>query len=347
MIFTIQKLRAFLGKYFFHLGLAYSESEIQLARGYYVDKGSGERKYHSFYIRKTDFKLSNDEIADIFINRMTSFIQATVEYQFRLLLEEGFGMRINDLVNLNSSSSTISFTWTNLSMVINFSTHNQITAKVQFANIKKLKAKLIPSIEKLKMSPILFSPKKREHPSFDIFNLMENIVNEFLEEQQEIKDVVYIPAGRAGLIEGFYSVESAFFALAPTGFIKGISIPPMPPTASEYYNMLLKLTGQKNGMTKICSEISSNLLNGEIILEKEEKQYGIFKIVYRFSKKQERGSIDVIHAGSMVKEIAGLYLAIQEFVKPGTYLIIEEPESHLHPGAQRKISQILMETSCK
>ena len=41
----------------------------------------------------------------------------------------------------------------------------------------------------------------------------------------------------------------------------------------------------------------------------------------------------------MVSELAPLVLFLHGFVRPGDLLIIEEPESHLHPGAQAQIAQ--------
>ena len=43
----------------------------------------------------------------------------------------------------------------------------------------------------------------------------------------------------------------------------------------------------------------------------------------------------------MVSELAPLVLFLRGIVEPGDLIIIEEPESHLHPGAQAKIAQTL------
>ena len=45
----------------------------------------------------------------------------------------------------------------------------------------------------------------------------------------------------------------------------------------------------------------------------------------------------------MIKELGPLYLIIREALQKGDIFIVEEPESHLHPSAQRDFMEIIVE----
>ena len=51
--------------------------------------------------------------------------------------------------------------------------------------------------------------------------------------------------------------------------------------------------------------------------------------------------LPLMHASSMVSELAPVVLYLRHLVRPGNVLIIEEPESHLHPAAQVEFTRQL------
>ena len=54
-----------------------------------------------------------------------------------------------------------------------------------------------------------------------------------------------------------------------------------------------------------------------------------------------KDDLPLMNASSMVSEIAPLVLYLRHIVQPGNVLIIEEPESHMHPAMQVKLTQQL------
>lgn len=117
-------------------------------------------------------------------------------------------------------------------------------------------------------------------------------------------------------------------------------MPPIPGPASEFYKALLQLRGQK-GPLYSQSERFEGIIGGEITIKRLGEPKGTTMITYSFKSNGEKREIDIIHAASGVKELAVLHLIIREFARSGDFLIIEEPESHLHPSAQIKLMEIM------
>jgi len=305
-----------------------------------------ERERSLITFKRSDFdRYTDHELAKQIVDTFVSVLISIAENYLPRLLEETFGIDINTLVNVNSLSSNIHFDFSKyMSISMTISSKGKISVKKQNQEkeLGELRDKVVPYVRKIRSHFDGMLRKKGEHAPFPapIFDILGFLIEKVTREWD--RDIIYIPAGRAGLFEGYYSVASALTRLTSVAPGRGITMPPMPPTASEFYNLMLQFRGKTGTMNQISSELARDIIDGEIVLERENKQQGMARIKYRFSKKSPRGTVDVIHAGSMIKELTGLYLAIQERIKSGTHLIVEEPEAHLHPSAQKRLARILM-----
>ena len=88
-------------------------------------------------------------------------------------------------------------------------------------------------------------------------------------------------------------------------------------------------------------DIETRILSGRIRISKPG--VGIPEFHYEFTHGNKQYSIPLIRASSSVNEIAPVSLFIRKYVSPGDLFIVEEPESGLHPNAQRLISDDLVQ----
>jgi predicted ATPase len=260
---------------------------------------------------------------------------------FKGILEQNFGTKTTKLVNINFSNSNMKFVFSrNTSLSFSLSKRNAILTSLNFDKEMVLKEVLMSDEAKRVL-------KKKRIAFMDCVSIQELVTRVIyklifmggVKEKNSFSTVFYIPAGRAGLLESYDTVVSALVSLSPVAPLRGIDMPPLPGMASQFYNTIMGLRG-RNGPLSVVSNKFKEILEGEIKLTRLREPKGKAIISYVFRSNGKERMVDIIHAASMVKELTPLYLIIRELVKPGDFLIIEEPESHLHPGAQLRLLEI-------
>ena len=150
----------------------------------------------------------------------------------------------------------------------------------------------------------------------------------------------YLPAGRTGIIHA----QNAFIS-AMTGRAKHTSSsgPMLSGVVADFLEQLLFLRGKqhqkKKEMEALTNRIERKILKGAVHLEENAESENYGSITYRPTGWKKR--LPLMHASSMVSELAPVVLYLRHIVQPGDVLIIEEPESHLHPEMQVELTRLL------
>ncbi len=159
-------------------------------------------------------------------------------------------------------------------------------------------------------------------------------------------DSYYLPAARSGIAQGHKVLAAALIRQSSRIGLEQINIPTLPGMATEF---LSQLQGLDKGMARrprftremkeAVSFIESSVLRGKIELD-ESSGLPAPEIVYLpDADNNAMGKYNLDHTSSMVSELAPLILFLKYLVNPGDLLIIEEPESHLHPEAQLRMAR--------
>ena len=140
----------------------------------------------------------------------------------------------------------------------------------------------------------------------------------------------YLPAGRAAFFDTFDTVVGSFIDQAST--LSGI-----PPTVAgvytDYLRQLMNLAKLKpEQRNSPLSEIEAAILQGSISIETPDE----IKFPQFSYKPVNRAGweLPLKNASSMVSEVGPISLYEKHIVKEGELLIVDEPESHLHPALQ-------------
>lgn len=327
----------------------------------YFEEGAGWRRM-PFFLRDPDIdrltrQIRKESLTDVeIVNRLTELIlnveARNIETLLKAWLRRVYGVEFYELVNVNSNIARIECR-----------PFVDLVLKVEITKRRQLNVKLLMNKRRIdnyvkELSPILQKIKQKRKKKTYVEDLSDELRTKLVRPREEIRFLgfdasirrihpltYYIPAGRAGLIESYDTVvEALFLHVAGTPNV-GLSISPLPGMAAEFYGVLRSLSGEKGPLSKIVTSAFTDLIGGDIKLRgvklRKDQRAVRTKMTYLFSVGEKRSTIDLVHAASMIKELAPIYLIVQELVNPGQFLIIEEPESHLHPGAQSAFAKIL------
>ena len=149
----------------------------------------------------------------------------------------------------------------------------------------------------------------------------------------------YLPAARSGIIQAQKVLASALVRQASFAGIRELNVPTMPGVTTEFLSNLINLDRrmgkeQCDSLREAIAFIETEVLHGKIDLDKSAG-LPFPDIAYETTA----GKFTLDQTSSMVSELAPLILFLKYLVRPGDLLILEEPESHLHPAAQLQLAR--------
>ncbi len=147
----------------------------------------------------------------------------------------------------------------------------------------------------------------------------------------------YLPASRSGTLQGHKTLASSFVRQSPLVGIEELDVPRLTGVIADFISNILTLDSEQKTtgiIRRIASFLESDVVHGSISLSEGGKL--LYPEIY-YTRDGE--SFELHRTSSMVSELAPIILFIRHLTRPGSLLIVEEPESHLHPAAQRPLAR--------
>lgn len=158
--------------------------------------------------------------------------------------------------------------------------------------------------------------------------------------------VYYLPADRAGVMHGHkVFIGRIIEQITRVGIEPSPSVSLLSGILGDFLDQMQKFSNFDDDFeNQIAENFEKSLLEGKISADAPSNGLGISEIAGPEFTYQPFGwdsSISLTNTSSMVSELAPIVLYLRHIVKPGNVLIIEEPESHLHPEKQADFTRQL------
>lgn len=220
--------------------------------------------------------------------------------------------------------------------------------------------------KKLKSFPFYFDrDRERKHLShgeeFMMKVIMPRLISFITDSLSDIEAIHYLPASRSGLYQALSAFGQIVAELSKKrAFLtQKIELPGISEPVSDYFIKLSEISANKKEIENkkvaaIASLIEKNLLNGEVVYNKKTKQL-------MFKPNGSNLNLELSSTSSMVSEIAPIVTYIRYILsasltagkkvftrtkgrtepeKLKQIVIIEEPEAHLHPEIQVRLTEL-------
>lgn len=168
------------------------------------------------------------------------------------------------------------------------------------------------------------------------------------------RSAYYLPADRTGVMHAHNVVVNALIENATMAGLKPATASPMlSGVMADFLEQLISLNDRrfryarvshprKRADGSIVSKLEQNILRGTVAVKKSD---GTNYPQFTYKPKGWKNDLPLMNASSMVSELSPVVLYLKHLVSPEQIMIIEEPESHLHPAIQveftRQIAQIV------
>ena len=157
------------------------------------------------------------------------------------------------------------------------------------------------------------------------------------------QDAHYLPADRTGVMHSHQVVVSMLIQRATTaGLRRSLDVPMLSGVLADFLSQLVEMSSARTRSYRrtareLARHLEHNILMGEVRVDPSLTGYPSFTYRPRDWKKD----LPLMQSSSMVSELAPVVLYLRHVVRSKDLLIIEEPESHLHPAAQAAFAREL------
>lgn len=184
---------------------------------------------------------------------------------------------------------------------------------------------------------ILFDVKRKTE--FREISDVERFFRSLVTDQLRTGNSYYLPAARSGIMQSRDVLATALIKRATRIGIDPLEVSTFSGMIGDFLEQIVQYKERdesSDDIRHVAEQLEMELLEGKIEVKRAAPE-AYPEFLYRPNQSEE--TLRMSHSSAMVSELAPLVLFLRGVIGRGDLLIIEEPESHMHPGAQTIIAQ--------
>ena len=181
----------------------------------------------------------------------------------------------------------------------------------------------------------------KDQTEFNDISDVERLFQTIWTDQWETGESYYLPAARSGVMQSRDVLATALIKRATRIGLDRLEVSTFSGMIGDFLEQIVQYKEREESSKEINSvaeQLETELLEGKIEVKRSTPE-AYPEFLYHPNQADE--ALRMSHSSAMVSELTPLVLFLRGVVKQGDMLIIEEPESHLHPGAQTIIAKTL------
>ena len=148
-------------------------------------------------------------------------------------------------------------------------------------------------------------------------------------------DAHYLPSDRTGIMHAYRVMVSTLIGSAAMSDLRpetqGLGLSGiLVDFLRDLFGLDTDYSASRRSTDNVAKHIEDRVLRGDIMIERTDTGYPAFT----YKPNGSSMTLPLMYSSSMVSELAPVVLYLRHIVRPGDVIIIEEPESHLHPEIQ-------------
>ena len=203
-----------------------------------------------------------------------------------------------------------------------------------------------------RITPVNWRLQKDHEHRFALHNLIRYVIDSACLELFGSLPLhtYYLPASRSGITHGQKAIAGTLVRQAQYAGLDPVEIPTLPGVIRDFISHMLTMQPSLRD-PRISREEPTSTLGSVVAFLENTVVHGIVDIeqdgdmqypeIY-FAPNDGSGRFPFHRTSSMVSELAPLVLLLKHSVREGHLIILEEPESHLHPASQRQMARAIV-----